>query len=897
MIADNVDFVNGYASVHPSNRIVIFTHPPVSTAELRNYDDWSRLVITHELAHIFHLDRADGVWRLGRKVFGRHPALFPNGYQPSWLIEGLAVYYESRVTGAGRLEGSEHYMIARAAAEARRIPLIGELSRQTSRFPGGQVVYVYGSHIFDHLARTRGPETIPKFLDVSSKVLLPISLNRKAKRAFGISFENAWRDWRDSMAAASGERGVPLPGWRELTRDGRLVAFPRWLGDTSIVYAAATGKHVASAYVASLDGSTVRLGRRNGLSPNVKMPDGSTLFAQVEYTDPFHLRNDLYLEHGGVQRRLTRGARLSHPDARADGAIVAVQSLPGTTRIVRVSGDGRTITPLTTGTADTQWAEPRWSPDGRSIAAVRMARGRGSEIAVLDSAGRQRGIVVSDRAVLASPSWSPEGNNLYFTSDRSGVTQVYVVSVTEPVVPSSGVLLSSATTGVFNPVPSPDGRFIAALGFSFDGYHLGYSGAANGAVAAGVAATSSPRTCANCRMLRDPVQAEPVTSRARPYSAIRSLAPRYWEPVVASSTGDGAILGAATSGEDVIGRHSYAALYQFSTARGESDGYLAYRYAGFGQPFLVFSASQEWEHFGIADSDGNNLGILARRERVAAVSATLVRPRARTSASFSAGADVELRHYRTEPDSLGPRLVDGALDPRTHPSVFASAGWSNTKFPSLAISREDGIAISATARQRWRSDNFGEGSRSIIGVVQGYKSLHLPGFAHHVIAIRAAGAAADRRATSTYSVGGLSGGSLDLLTGVALGTRRTFGVRGFPPSSQQGVRAVAGTVEYRAPIGAPSKRLPFIPVLFDKISVATFGEAGRAYCPPDDEGLCSVYRGGPWLGSVGSELDFDTAILYDFPARLRLGAAIPVTGREAAGANRVSLYFTVGSSF
>ncbi|HEX5577720.1 MAG TPA: hypothetical protein VFX40_05045 [Gemmatimonadaceae bacterium] len=896
VIADNVDFVNGYASVFPFNRIVIYAHPPVFASELRNYDDWSRLVITHELAHIFHLDRADGVWGLGRKVFGRHPALFPNGYQPSWLIEGLAVYYESRLTGAGRLEGSEHFMIARAAAEARRLPRIGELSRETSRFPGGQVVYVYGSHIFDHIARTKGPETIPKFLDVSSKVLLPLSLNRKAKRAFGISFENAWRDWRDSMVAASDRGRDPLPGWRELTKEGRTVAFPRWLGDTSIVYAASTGKEVAAAYVASLDGKIDRLGRRNGLSPNVRMPDGSILFSQIDYTDAFHLRNDLYSERGSVQRRLTHGARLSHPDASTAGAIIAVQSLPGTTRIVRVSGDGRTISPLTSGTEETQWAEPRWSPDGRSIAAVRMIRGRGSEIVVLDSTGRVRGVAVSDRAVLASPSWSTDGRRLYFTSDRSGVTQAYSVAIADPVVPSPVTRLSNASTGVFNPVPSPDGRSLAALGFSFDGYHLGYSTAAREGLVEREAA--SPRAaCRNCVVTGGGSGVETAGAPVRPYSALRSLAPHYWEPVVSSSPGDGTIIGAATGGEDAIGRHAYGALYQFGTARGESEGFFAYRYAGLGQPFLNFSASQEWEHFGIVNRDGDDLGILARRERVAGVSATFVRPRARTSASFSLGADIELRDYRADPDSLGPLLVEGTLDSKRYPSVFATAGWSNTKFPSLAISREDGIAVSATARQRWRSDDFSSASRSLLGVVQGYKSLDLPGFAHHVIAVRVAGAVADRRAISTYSVGGLSGGSLEVISGVSVGSRRTFGVRGFSPSSQQGVRAAAGTLEYRAPIGAPSRRLPFIPLLFDKISVAAFGEAGRAWCPADDEGLCSVYRGGPWLGSVGGEADFDTAILYDFPARLRLGVAVPVQGRAAAGANRASLYFTVGSSF
>ncbi|MEO8576835.1 MAG: hypothetical protein ABI556_09055, partial [Gemmatimonadales bacterium] len=89
VIADNIDFVNGYATPIPSNRVVVFAHPPIDAPELRNYDDWSRLVITHELTHIFHLDRAEGIWKLGRNVFGRHPALFPNAYQPSWLVEGL----------------------------------------------------------------------------------------------------------------------------------------------------------------------------------------------------------------------------------------------------------------------------------------------------------------------------------------------------------------------------------------------------------------------------------------------------------------------------------------------------------------------------------------------------------------------------------------------------------------------------------------------------------------------------------------------------------------------------------------------------------------------------------------------------------------------------------------
>src|SRR5207302_6007026 len=95
VVADNVDYVNGYATPFPSNRIVVYAHPPTDASGLRNYDDWNALVVTHELTHIFHLDRSRGIWRIGQAIFGRNPLLFPNLYEPRWVLEGLAVYFES----------------------------------------------------------------------------------------------------------------------------------------------------------------------------------------------------------------------------------------------------------------------------------------------------------------------------------------------------------------------------------------------------------------------------------------------------------------------------------------------------------------------------------------------------------------------------------------------------------------------------------------------------------------------------------------------------------------------------------------------------------------------------------------------------------------------------------
>ena len=92
VLTDDADYSNGYAIVSPTNRIVIFATPPIEHAGLRFNEDWLELVIIHELAHIFHLDRTRGAWRVAQTLFGRAPSLFPNAYSPSWLIEGLAVY-------------------------------------------------------------------------------------------------------------------------------------------------------------------------------------------------------------------------------------------------------------------------------------------------------------------------------------------------------------------------------------------------------------------------------------------------------------------------------------------------------------------------------------------------------------------------------------------------------------------------------------------------------------------------------------------------------------------------------------------------------------------------------------------------------------------------------------
>jgi hypothetical protein len=927
LISDDVDFSNGYATPTPTNRIVVYANPPVAESALRFTDDFLQLVITHELVHIFHLDRVRGVWAALQRVFGRVPILFVNGYQPRWMVEGLAVYYESLLTGSGRIIGSEHRMLARAAAIEHRFPRLDQLSSANPHFPYGYSAYAYGSLFMDHLGDTYGERAMKQFVERSSGRLIPWNLNSPARKAFGSKLTAEFTRWAASLNAAAPRDAPPLPGWRNLTVDGVYAGFPRWIDDSTLIYTGTPGRESYGAYRLSLRSPSAgqpqsvrrdRIARRHTSSPSTVLRDGSILYSELEFTSPYTQRSDLYLDRsrsrGGGTIRLTRGARLSAPDARADGLIAAIQTVPAGTRVALVSADGIRVTPITTGSIDEQWAEPRWSPDGRHIAAVRWTRGGTSSVVVIDTAGQVVQTLVAERTVNATPSWSPDGQFVYFSSDRTGITNLYRVAFRPAGDAPNGVrleLLSDATTGLFEPQPSPAGREIAAVVFRADGYHIGTApiDSVRGAPAPTLA-TVAPR---------DPAAAVRHDAPSTRYSSWRMLRPSSWLPwFEAGLDANSTRFGAEVSGSDIAGRHAYAALVFVPTDNSGLTGGFSYRNAMLGQPLVELSAAQDWENIGcVADaSDANRcIGDLRRRIREATLSLVMQRPRARTYSFFSAGGGVEVRDYATDSASLIFRI--DSLYRRTHyyPRLVLSTGWSNIQYPPAAISPEDGFSVSATSRHRWRTGDTATLTSSLIGSGSAFKSLDLPGFAHHVLALNASGGVQDNRSTGYFEVGGVSGGVLDVFPGYVLGEgRRTFSVRGFDAASQLGIYAFKATAEYRAPLSLPGRGLGTLPLFFDRTSVTLFGDAGSAWCPgtfntrpPPSFSRCTltevelgIVNTRPLLmSSVGAELSLSAAILnWDIPYRFRLGGALPVTGTSvASGSATPRLYFTVGSPF
>jgi hypothetical protein len=895
VISDDADYSNGNATSFPTNRIVIFATPPVENQGLRLNEDWLALVITHELTHVFHLDRVRGVWNVAQHVFGRAPALFPNFYGPSWLTEGLAVYYESRFTQGGRLKDAQHALFARAAAAERRLPRLDQLSLGSPLFPGGTGAYAYGSLFVDYLARTRGDTTIRQFIERQSATLVPYQLNQPAKQGFGISFNAAFDAWRDSVQRAAGPIVSPLAGWRELTHHGYNASNPRWLSDSVLVYVGGDGRSTNAAYRLGLDGARARIGRRTGLGANVPLADGGLLYAQLDFTSPSEVRSDLYVQRDGRERQLTHGLRVIQPDVRArDGAIVAVQLAATRSSLVLLDSAGRMQRMLARGGPDETWSEPRWSRDGTWIAAVRRTHGGRFALVTLDSFGTNPTPLLHSDRVIASPAWKEDDRSLVYTVEENGAPVLRSIAVTT-IGDANDLGTTNTANGVFTPDVSTSGM-LAASTLRADGYHVGIAPQR-------LTANTSPPI----RPLR--TESEPEEPLApgdyHSYSGFSSALPRYWYPLIERSPGRGTRLGFMTSGQDVIGRHFYDAYAAVPTTGSFPIAGLSYRYAGFRRPYVNVALSQDFtsELDLLNGGTTNRVGTLLRRSRDAQLAATWARPRVRSYSAVSLGAGAERRDFMTDPGEFLGQLDTAYSRAYVFPRVFVSAQWSNVQRPPLSISAEDGVSLAFTVRERMRADDVAaSASSSVVGVASAYKSLDFPGFAHHVLSARIAGGLADRRASSSFQVGGTSGSSIELVPGYTVGEgRRTFGVRGFPSGSIYGTQAASASLEYRAPLVLSGRGFGLLPFFFDRSSVTAFADAASATCAasPKFASVCAPSpRIGRTIASAGVELGLSAAVLdWDRPQTIRLGIAVPVAGAELVGAHSASPYVAFGLSF
>ncbi len=877
-LTDDTDSANGSARVAPSKLIRLLVTAPDDMSSLNDFDDWYLLLLTHEHTHILHIDNATGLPALVNAILGR--TYTPNQAQPKWITEGWAVYLESKYTSAGRLRSSLFDMYLRADVLADRIKPLDQISSDPRHWPGGSVWYLYGGEFLAWISETYGEDTLAAVSADYGNNILVWGINRSVRRATGRTYPELWDGFvhhlRRRYAAQMAE--VERRGRREGTRltfRGQTAEHPRFVpacaresGVEAVLYRAADGHSTNGWYRLSLASRDRVRGqprlevRTSGnvasydAECNLIFDDSAPSQREYSFSDLFRQTRGTRSRRGieGSRDRLTTGRRASHPDVSPDGRqIVYVTNRAGTRtlRIADLTANGQITQErvLVPSASYEQAYTPRFSPDGRHVAYSAWTRGGHRDIRIVEVATGRFVELFHDRAMEQQPTWSGDGLTLFFTSDRTGIPNVYAFDLLTQQLHQ----VTNVRTGAYMPEVTPDGKTLFYVGYTDAGYDL-YS------MPLDRAAWLTPVPYVDRRPAQQPTRPQ-LSYPVRRYRPRETLRPYFYEVELGPGT-FGNALNVTTTGTDAAGLHGVAASVTIDTEEGLPSTVLRYDYRKL--PFDVnVTASREaaprraWE---IGDEQPLYVEYTSRL----ASRIVLPLPRAHDSQSLRLGYSLASVDAKLPVRGLEDPYALVTKEPRRGIYSSVTTGWSysNLQRSTYGIGTERGVAASLSAEYAGVETGSESSLASLNTKLRAY--VPLPWARHHILAGALSGGTAT---ASQFFTGGFV--ESPLLEAFQEGTTSgAFVLRGYEPAQFGGSQFVLVNTEYRFPIAYVDHGVSTLPVFLRSVAGNFFADYGGAFRRLErDRPLDSLQLG------LGMELWFDVTLGYSANGQLRLGYA------------------------
>ncbi len=314
LLTDIYDNSNGYATYFPFNQIGIYIFNPEPESMIGSYRDWIYLVLSHEMTHIFNLNSGSGFTYFLRNIFGNSPISYPASMLPTWILEGLAVYMESKLNQWGRLNTPDFNIILNNIAKEKKIPFWTKLYGNSTTWPGPTSKYLYGAEFFQFLADKYGEEKIPEFVKDYTHDPIQLSISNVFKKTFDKSLTCLWNEFCKNIATSENIKKNPI---KSLTKDGLYKKYPIVINKEKILFVRNNYKKYPGIFELNpITGKTKRLIKKSIISGlSYSKVNNKLYFSSVDYIKSYYNFSDLYEYDLSTKRlkKLSKGKRLFYP--------------------------------------------------------------------------------------------------------------------------------------------------------------------------------------------------------------------------------------------------------------------------------------------------------------------------------------------------------------------------------------------------------------------------------------------------------------------------------------------------------------------------------------------------------------------------------------------------------
>ena len=838
VLADETDEANGAATPYPRNETFFVVAPFDLLQGADEFDDWLRYLASHELTHIFHLDRAKGFPRIMRKIFGRIPLFMPNLYQPSWVIEGLAAWNETSPTArVGRGQSSYFKGLMRMEVLGGLKPL-REINQPLEAYPAGTTRYLYGVYFMNFLEARYGKDSLRRWVENYSDDWIPYFINRNARKAFGKDLDQLYDEFQiwlleqfqpeiDAIQKA-GPRGAKAEG-----PDSGAYYWGPMKGHFAV-----RNDGISQARLQELDGSQwrdVTDMNSNRFSPG----PGRILVIESGWIEQSCWSTDLFSvdAQSHAKTRLSSGLRVREAvDMKA--GIVALAGEAGQKRLLLLGPDGVILKKLWQGKDGENPSTLAASPDGLRLLSSIWRKNKGWDLVEFDFEKADWRDLAARPEQEISPAWSPDGKDIYFSADYGGIFNIWKLGV-----PGAEPLQVSRVIGGALYPTCLDGQTLDFTLLTPQGNERGELKLAD-ALGAPLSLTLPVAGALS------PVAEIAVSSS--PYSPLSTMGPPFWLPAAAGGS-LGEYIGIQLFGADILERHQY----ELSLMAGLSPtvdvfGSLNYAYTRY-LPLWGFGLSRS------PDEEPAGSGHLRVNERW---DAAVLLPWSTAWSDWALQATASGRrgwdYWRASGTAEAGELKE---------TLFSvAAGYDSTRIHAKSIGAADGISTQVSwTRLNPQLDN----DAAWVGASFS-RPTSIGGLNILEMSVNGGSISQGNMAFS------LSQPPLPSQTGPSY--RPGFQLAGYDRwlPDLTGASAASAHLGWRFPIADIERGWMAPPLGVDKIFGRIYGESGRAWYGND--------AAGPWRSSVGAELDTILVLGYEAGLLLRIGYA---HGTDADAASQV----------